>query len=255
MFGDAGQDVGEARSPPRSEPQNSHDFHPKAIDHLQRLGDVLTEPGQPRPAAAAAGHRSRHDHAFTGQMIRERFAGWPMARERCHGGGGVRDLGRRHFGGEFILCRGFEFLQRQLKLFQKPRGALRARAIAITVQLLDLQLSIGVQIIAGRMTAKARIVEETRAPGAKVTDLAGRNGIVASVVFTWRRQALNRVSTVRDKGRGPFDTIPGCATKRTGPATDEALRKIAAMGQSIAAFDDVIADLDGREQHSQFSLR
>ena len=37
---------------------------------------------------------------------------------------------------------GFEFLQRQLELIQKPRGALRTRAIAITVQLLDLQLQV-----------------------------------------------------------------------------------------------------------------
>jgi transposase len=32
---------------------------------------------------------------------------------------------------------------------------------------------------------KARIVEETLVPGAKVTEVARRNGIAASVVFTW----------------------------------------------------------------------
>jgi len=36
---------------------------------------------------------------------------------------------------------------------------------------------------------QARIVEETLVPGAKVTDVARRNGVAASVVFTWRRQA------------------------------------------------------------------
>lgn len=36
---------------------------------------------------------------------------------------------------------------------------------------------------------KARIVEETLAPGAKVTAVARRNGVAASLVFTWRRQA------------------------------------------------------------------
>ena len=36
---------------------------------------------------------------------------------------------------------------------------------------------------------KVRIVEETLVPGAKVTDVARRNGVAASVVFTWRRQA------------------------------------------------------------------
>src|SRR5258707_14021984 len=35
---------------------------------------------------------------------------------------------------------------------------------------------------------KARIVE-TLAPGAKVTEVARRNGVAASLVFTWRRQA------------------------------------------------------------------
>src|ERR1700726_1028868 len=36
---------------------------------------------------------------------------------------------------------------------------------------------------------KARIVEETLAPGVKVTDVARRNGVAASLVFTWSRQA------------------------------------------------------------------
>src|ERR1700690_4492220 len=36
---------------------------------------------------------------------------------------------------------------------------------------------------------KAGMVEETLAPGAKVTEVARRNGVAASVVFTWRRQA------------------------------------------------------------------
>src|SRR5258708_24877114 len=33
------------------------------------------------------------------------------------------------------------------------------------------------------------MVEETLAPRAKVTEVARRNGVAASVVFTWRRQA------------------------------------------------------------------
>jgi hypothetical protein len=36
---------------------------------------------------------------------------------------------------------------------------------------------------------QTRIVEETLVPGAKMTDVARRNGVAASVVFTWRRQA------------------------------------------------------------------
>jgi len=36
---------------------------------------------------------------------------------------------------------------------------------------------------------KARIVEETLAPGAKVSEVARRHGISGSLVFTWRRQS------------------------------------------------------------------
>jgi transposase len=36
---------------------------------------------------------------------------------------------------------------------------------------------------------KARIIDETLAPGAKVSEVARRHGISASLVFTWRRQS------------------------------------------------------------------
>jgi len=36
---------------------------------------------------------------------------------------------------------------------------------------------------------KVRIVEESFAAGVTVTDVAQRNGVAASLVFTWRRQA------------------------------------------------------------------
>ena len=36
---------------------------------------------------------------------------------------------------------------------------------------------------------KTRLVEETLVPGAKVSEVARRNGISASLLFTWRRQA------------------------------------------------------------------
>jgi transposase len=60
---------------------------------------------------------------------------------------------------------------------------------------------------------KARIVEETLVPGAKVTDVARRNGVAASVVFTWRRQART-VEKV-----GPCFT-PVQITRAGGPETD-----------------------------------
>lgn len=40
-----------------------------------------------------------------------------------------------------------------------------------------------------RYEEKVRIVEESFAAGVTVTDVARRNGVAASVVFTWRRQA------------------------------------------------------------------
>jgi transposase len=43
---------------------------------------------------------------------------------------------------------------------------------------------------------KARIVEETLAPGANVTDVARRNDVAASVLFTWRRKARVPVTAV-----------------------------------------------------------
>ena len=127
------------------------DHLPGFGDDLQRLGDVLAQLGQPRTAAAGAGRRSRHDHPFAGQMLGEGFSRRPLARERRH----LRGLGRGHFGGELILGgRGLQFRQLQLQLIQKPRGALRAWAIAITVELLDLQLQMSDQrLIVGALRA------------------------------------------------------------------------------------------------------
>ena len=46
--------------------------------------------------------------------------------------------------------------------------------------------------------AKMRIIEETLAPGAVVTEIARRHGIATSLVFTWRRRA--RLATVASAG-------------------------------------------------------
>ena len=45
---------------------------------------------------------------------------------------------------------------------------------------------------------KMRIIEETLAPGAVVTEIARRHGIATSLVFTWRRRA--RLATVGSAG-------------------------------------------------------
>ena len=38
---------------------------------------------------------------------------------------------------------------------------------------------------------KMRIIEETLAPGAVVTEIARRHGIATSLVFTWRQRRIN----------------------------------------------------------------
>ena len=45
---------------------------------------------------------------------------------------------------------------------------------------------------------KMRIIEETLAPGAVVTEIARRHGIATSLLFTWRRRA--RLATVASAG-------------------------------------------------------
>src|ERR1700746_2582401 len=60
---------------------------------------------------------------------------------------------------------------------------------------------------------KGRIVEETLAPGAKVTEVARRNGIAASVVFTWRRQA-----------RTAERVVPSFAPVQIAPAVSRKIR-------------------------------
>lgn len=47
---------------------------------------------------------------------------------------------------------------------------------------------------------KMRIIEETLAPGAVVTEIARRHGVATSLVFTWRRRA--RLATLASTGPG-----------------------------------------------------
>ena len=84
-------------------------------------------------------------------MLGEGFSRRPLAGERRH----LRGLGHRHLGGDLILGgRGLQFRELQLELIQKPRGAFRARTIALTVQLLDLQFLMSNQrLIVGALRA------------------------------------------------------------------------------------------------------
>jgi transposase len=73
---------------------------------------------------------------------------------------------------------------------------------------------------------EARIVEETLVPGAKISEVARRNGISTSLVFTWRRQARTgkspaaiapRFAAVRIAGPEPVAEI-------SKPSSDESPR-------------------------------
>src|SRR5438045_4200956 len=66
---------------------------------------------------------------------------------------------------------------------------------------------------------KMRIIEETLAPGAVVTEIARRHGIATSLVFTWRRRA--RLATVASAG-------PRLVPVRVAAAAAESVRSIEA---------------------------
>jgi transposase len=51
---------------------------------------------------------------------------------------------------------------------------------------------------------KARIIEETLAPGAVVSEIARRHGLTPQQLFTWRRQALTSASPGSDRQSPAF---------------------------------------------------
>jgi transposase len=75
---------------------------------------------------------------------------------------------------------------------------------------------------------KARIVEETLAPGAKVTAVARRNGVAASLVFTWRRQARTSEQVVPSFAPVQIAATETEETPKLLPAGDSRGRSVAA---------------------------
>jgi hypothetical protein len=63
---------------------------------------------------------------------------------------------------------------------------------------------------------KMRIIEETLAPGAVVTEIARRHGIATNLVFTWRRRA--RLATAASAGPRlvPVPVGPRAAISHSG---------------------------------------
>ena len=94
-----------------------------------------------RAAAGAALRRGDHD-ALARQMIGERLARRPLALERLDG---LR-LRRRLLGRQFVFGRGcLQLFELKLHLLQQPRLALRAAAVKLAPQLLDLELEVADQ--------------------------------------------------------------------------------------------------------------
>jgi hypothetical protein len=113
------------------------DHLPLARNHLQRLSDVLAQLRQLLRSTAGTALRRRDHHALAWQMSRKRFAGRPLALERLHG---LRPR-RRLLGRQFILgCYRFQLFELKLHLLQQARLALRAGAVKLAPQLLDLEL-------------------------------------------------------------------------------------------------------------------
>ena len=90
---------------------------------------------------------------------------------------------------------------------------------------------------------KARVVEETLAPGAVVSHVARRYGLTPQQLFTWRRQARERAeggkavsfvpvvvatASVPDTGTeaATIEVVIGAATIRIPPGVDAAMLKL-----------------------------
>src|SRR5690606_25596852 len=80
---------------------------------------------------------SGDDDALARQVLRERFARWSLALERAD----RLCLGSRPLGSEFVLNSiSFQILELKLHLLEQPGLALRAAAVELAPELLDLQL-------------------------------------------------------------------------------------------------------------------
>jgi len=90
---------------------------------------------------------------------------------------------------------------------------------------------------------KARVVEETLAPGAVVSDVARRYGLTPQQVFTWRREARERAEASKTVSFAPvvvatapvpdseteaatIEVVIGSATIRIPPGVDAAMLKL-----------------------------
>lgn len=113
------------------------DHLPGPRDHLQRLRDVLAELRQLGRTTAGAALRGRNENPLAREMGRERLARWGMAGRQA----GPQCARQGSLGGGRLFRGGrFQLFQFELHLVDEPCRALRARAVELAPQLLDLQL-------------------------------------------------------------------------------------------------------------------
>jgi transposase len=98
---------------------------------------------------------------------------------------------------------------------------------------------------------KMRIIEETLAPGAVVTEIARRHGIATSLVFTWRRRA--RLASVVSAGPRlvPVQLTPAAAESEAPVAMPSRKRRglieiELGDGKRVSVDENVDADALGR---------
>ncbi|MCY1358347.1 hypothetical protein D9M68_586210 [compost metagenome] len=109
---------------------------------LERLGDVLAQFRQARPAAACTGDWWIDHHALALDILRPRLSDRPFARERMH----ARGLGGSRLGCNLVLCRGHhQLFELQFHLVDQARRALGSPTAQFALQLFDRQLQTGNQ--------------------------------------------------------------------------------------------------------------
>ncbi len=116
------------------------DHLPLARHHLQRLGDVLAELGEPAAAARAGGRAGNHD-ALARQMRRE---GRATGFLRVNGRQPSCPRPAAALGRDLVLRRRrFQLLELQLQLVEQLAAALARMAVLLAPQLGDQQLADG----------------------------------------------------------------------------------------------------------------
>jgi len=94
---------------------------------------------------------------------------------------------------------------------------------------------------------KMRIIEETLAPGAVVSEVARRHGVATSLVFTWRRQA--RLARVASEGPRlvPVALTPALAASNPSSRHRRGLIEIElGDGKRVSVDENVDAEALGR---------